>query len=227
MSTNKFPAILLFSGGVDSFCAYHYLGRPQTVYFDLKTKCAKKEKKYVQRLVSDIIIDESLNLSGKEIGQNAYVPFRNLLLASQAAWYSDTIYIVGLKDDKVSDKNEAIFKDMSTLLSKIEGRKIQILSPFWKHTKAEVVAWYLKNVTSDPDQLLETVACYSEEDTNYCGKCPCCFRKWNAFRANGIKLDFYNKELMDDYYNRALEGKYISKRNQTIIKEIDAYRSGH
>jgi len=225
MCTNKFESILLFSGGIDSFCAYHYLNKPATVYFDLKTKYAAKERKHVLKLLPDIIIDESLNLSSREFGKNAYVPFRNLLLAAQAVKYSDIIYIVGVKDDKVSDKNELIFDDMSAILSKIEGRKIHILSPFWTMTKSEVVAWYLKNVTPDPEQLLATVACYSTEDTNYCGACPCCFRKWNALRTNGIDIHFHNDELMDDYYKRALRKEYIPERNKSIIQEIDAYRS--
>lgn len=222
-----FPAILLFSGGIDSFCAYHYLGKPQTVYFDLRTKYSAKEKANVQKLVPSIIIDHSLDLASREFGETAYVPFRNLLLAAQAATYSNIIYIVGVKDDRVSDKNEHIFKQMSEILSKIEGREIQIFSPFWHMTKAEVVHWYLTNVTSDPTGLINTVACYSEEHTNYCGKCPCCFRKWNALQENGVDIPFYNEELLNQYYQYAKEGKYIPERNQAIIHTIDAYRSRH
>ena len=225
MSTNKFPSIFLFSGGIDSFCAYHYLKQPNTVYFDLGTRYSKKELKYVQKLVPDIIVDTSLNFGDKEFGADAYVPFRNLLLAAQAVKYSDVVYIVGVKDDKVSDKNEEIFEKMSALLSEMEGRTIQILSPFWNMTKAVVVNWYLTNVTTNPKALLDTISCYSEEDTNYCGMCPCCFRKWNALRANGIDIAFYNDDLMDEYYERALQGRYIPERNRTIIQEIDAYRS--
>jgi 7-cyano-7-deazaguanine synthase in queuosine biosynthesis len=227
MFTEKFKSILLFSGGIDSFCAYHYLGKPQTVYFDLKTRYAQKERKYVLQIIPSTIIDNSLNLSDREYGEKAYVPFRNLLLAAQAVKYSDTIYIAGLKDDKVSDKNESVFKRMSALLSEMERRQIQILSPFWEMTKAQVVEWYLKNVTSNPEKLLSTVSCYSEEDTNYCGKCPCCFRKWNALQANGIDIDFYNESLIDEYYNKALQGEYIPERNTSIIQVIDAYRNRH
>jgi 7-cyano-7-deazaguanine synthase in queuosine biosynthesis len=222
---SKFPAILLFSGGVDSFVAWYWLGKPQTVYFDLKTKCAEKEKKFVQEIRPNIIIDQTLDLHAREIGQNAYVPFRNLLIASQAAWYSDIIYIIGLKDDKVLDKNEAAFNAISHTLSKLEGRPIKVLSPFWNMTKANVVKWYLENVNSNPEQLLKTVSCYSNESTNYCGFCPSCFRKWNAFRANGIDIKFYNDDLMEDYYQRAKAEEYIPERNESIIREIDAYRS--
>ena len=39
--------ILLFSGGIDSFVAYHYLGKPKTVYFDLGTPYTGKEIKVI------------------------------------------------------------------------------------------------------------------------------------------------------------------------------------
>jgi len=217
--------ILLLSGGIDSVCAYYYLGKPKTVYFHLKTKYSDKEAAYLRANFPDTVIDKSLDLGSREQGEKAYVPFRNLLLAAQATHYSDEIVIAGLKDDQVSDKNEAIFKEMSYMLSKIEQRVIRVYSPFWNFTKAQVVGWYLDNVSADPEELIQTVSCYSSEDTNYCGACPCCFRKWVALRTHGINLPFHNKALLDEYYTKAKENQYIKERNIAIEREIDAYRS--
>lgn len=208
--------ILLFSGGLDSYIAWHYLNYPQTVYFDLKTPYSKKEIKIVQRLIPSTVIDDSLNLKERQTGENAYVPFRNLYLAMLAYRYSDDIVIAGLKDDYVSDKNELAFLQFSMLLSKLENTKITVMSPFWQMTKEDIVKWYIDHFPKE--NLLETVSCYSEEDTNYCGKCPSCFRKWCALKVNGFEIDFYNKKLMDLYLKKAIRGVYDEKRNQLIIK---------
>lgn len=215
--------VLLFSGGIDSFCAYHYLDKPQTVYFDLKTPYTQKEIKVIKKLIPETIIDNSLNLGSRQIGEKAYVPFRNLYLAMLAVKYDDTVVIAGVKDDDVSDKNEPIFEKFSELLSELEGREINVISPFWGMTKEHVIEWYLEE--HSPDDLLKTVSCYSIEDTNYCGMCPSCFRKWCALKANNINLDFHNKVLMENYYNKALNNHYIPERNELIIKLTKEYLS--
>jgi 7-cyano-7-deazaguanine synthase len=211
--------ILLFSGGIDSFVAYHYLGRPQTVYFDLGTPYTQKEIKVIQELIPETIIDNSLNLGSRQIGEKAYVPFRNLYLAMLAVKYDDTIVIAGVKDDDVSDKNEPIFEKFSELLSELEGREINVISPFWGMTKEDVVEWYLENHPND-DLLLKTVSCYSKEDTNYCGMCPSCLRKYFALRANNIDIPFHNDILMREYYNKAKVDYYIPERNKNIIAQV-------
>jgi 7-cyano-7-deazaguanine synthase len=212
--------ILLFSGGIDSYVAWHYLRKPATVYFNLRSRYSNKEIRVVKKLIPSTIIDNSLNLSDREIGEKAYIPFRNLLLAAQAVKYSDLVVIAGLKDDIVSDKNELIFSKMSELLSEMEGRNIEIVSPFWDTTKDEVVKWFLKNGGTE-EQLLSTVSCYSpDEDITYCGSCPSCFRKWIALNNNGIEIEFYNEQLMREYYLRAINGHYIPERNRAIIETI-------
>ncbi|MDD5053494.1 MAG: 7-cyano-7-deazaguanine synthase [Sulfuricurvum sp.] len=215
--------ILLFSGGIDSFVAWHYLNKPKTVYFNLQSRYSLREISVVKKLIPTTIIDNSLNLSDREHGDNAYIPFRNLLLACQAVKYSNRIIIAGLLDDMVSDKNKEIFAEFSVLLTKLEGRTILIQSPFWYMTKEQVVRWYKENVGDD--EILKTTSCYSTGLDNYCGACPSCFRKWIALRSNGYDLDFWNEEMLDSYYDRAMKGKYVTARNVAITREIDAYRS--
>ncbi len=219
--------VLLFSGGIDSFCAYHFLKRPKTLYFDLKSRYSNKELLVVQQLIPSTIIDTSLDLNSREQGVNAYIPFRNLLLAIQATKYASTIWIAGVKDDNVGDKNEQVFKQMSDLLTNISGKTIQVKSPFWSYTKDEVISWYLHSYKGNPDNLIKTISCYDSSSQIYCGNCPACFRKWIALYVNGIKLDFFNQELAEQYYQRARHGVYDSKRNYNIIKIVHEYFHRH
>ena len=226
--TSRNDRILLYSGGIDSFCAYHFLGKPQTVYFYLHSKYSMKEWRYIQKEIPSTILDSSLDIRTREQGEKAYVPFRNLLLAIQASHYADIIYIAGLKDDQVRDKNEQAFAMMSSVLSTLEDRKIEVLSPFWDMTKADVVRWYLQNCPEGTKQeraqkLVDTVSCYAPDEQSYCGACPCCFRKWVALRTNDVPLDFYNEALMDEYYQAAKQEKYIPERNRMIMEVVDGY----
>lgn len=212
--------ILLFSGGIDSFVAYHYLGKPQTVYFNLHTKYSDKELKVVKSLIPDTSIEDCINFESREEAGTAFVPYRNLHLALLANKYSDTIVIAGLKDDMVNDKNEVVFLQFSRLMSDMMGRTITVTSPFWDMTKADVVRWYLHN-GGTKEQLLQTISCYSEEDTIYCGKCPACFRKWNALQYNGVTdLSFTNDDLMRKYFEDAVNCKYDRGRNFSILHEV-------
>lgn len=215
-----YKEILLFSGGIDSFIGYYYLNKPQTVYFDLNSKYSKKEIKTVKSILHDIIIDKSLRFLGEyEQNLNAHIPFRNLYLALQSALrYSDKIYICGLKDDNMTDKNEKMFKKWSELFSEIENREIQVLSPFWKMTKIDIVKWFAKNF--DKKLLLNTVSCYSEENKKYCGKCQSCFRKAVALNAVGINLPFYDKKIINYYKNRMNKGIYDKKREEYTLKYL-------
>lgn len=204
--------ILCFSGGMDSYIAWHYLGKPKTIYFDLGTPYAKKEIEVIQELVPDTIIENCLSLESRQIGEY-FIPHRNLFFALLANKYSDNIVMAGLKDDGIEDKNEAIFAEWSALLSKMSTRNVTVTSPFWQMTKENIVKWYLDNI-GDVERLKKTISCYSGVDTRYCGRCRSCFKKWSPFWNNGIKLPYYNKTLMLMYYTKehSLKEKEISTK---------------
>jgi len=215
--------ILLFSGGIDSYVAWHYLYNPQTVYFDLNTPYSEKEKRVVKKLIPSTIIESVIDFSTRQKGDHAFVPYRNLHLALLANEYADHIVIAGLKDDMVNDKNQTVFRQFSYLMSDMTKRKIIVMSPFWHMTKEQVVGWFLEN-GGTKEQLLSTISCYTKTKKKYCGKCPACFRKWCALRANGIDdLPFHNIPLMLEYKDKAEKGVYIPERNKTILKELKRY----
>jgi 7-cyano-7-deazaguanine synthase in queuosine biosynthesis len=222
------PTAVLVSGGIDSFVAYHMLDRKHSklipVYFNLNTPYSDKEIKAVVELFPHVTIDLSLDLKDRQIGEKAYIPFRNLLLACQAVKYADSIVIAGIKDDQVSDKNEGIFVQFSTLLTQLEQRVINVWSPLWEYTKSDLVAWWYREIEKEyREDIRKTVSCYSPLDVSYCSTCPSCFRKWNAFWDNGIEFNFDNKKLMKEYLNAAIYNRYIPERNESIIKCVRAF----
>lgn len=218
--------VLCYSGGIDSLIGSHYLDRSDAlhtdVYFNLGSRYSAKEYKYACKAHQGVTLDDSLAWLGiTEVGEKAFIPYRNLYLAMTASIkYAPNVCICGLKDDVVEDKNEQVFLMWSRHLSEIGREDVKIFSPFWGMTKDEIVAWYLANGGSL--KILEnlSVSCYNPIDSNYCGKCPSCFRKWVALKNAGSKLKFYNKQLASEYYLNCLKGKYDKQRRNNTIKVL-------
>lgn len=219
-------SVLLFSGGLDSYIAYHYLHKPETVYFDLGTEYSEKEIAVVKRLVPETVIDTSLRFLGSsQEGPNAYVPLRNLYIAMAAITRhkASRVFLGGVKDDMVEDNNKEIMALWTCTLSKSGKNPVLVDSPFFEMTKADIVKWFASR--HDVSKLLDTVSCYSGEDTTYCGKCPSCFRKAAALRHVGIKLPFTNEELVAYYRGRAEAGVYDPERNLSILDYLQVLDS--
>lgn len=217
--------ILLFSGGIDSYVAWHYLDKPYTVYFDLGTPYSEKEKIIVQELIPTTIINDSLKLGDQQQEENAYIPFRNLHLALLAYQYAPEIIICGIKDDIVSDKNPQIFAEFSKIMSVMEKKTINVYSPFFQYTKTQIIDWYINNGGNIDHLWYETISCYNAEmDSVYCGDCGSCFRKWNAFWEHGYHKTFHNMDIMNGYLERAIKGHYHNDRNESIVRCIQDYK---
>jgi len=208
--------VLCISGGVDSVVAYYYLNKPTSVYFNTGVPYADKEKRALENLGIPYIEDNSLKFPEKGI----YIPHRNLLFASRASQYGNPVYIAGLKDDMVEDKNEMAFSVMSDCLSVIGKEPVEIESPFWEMMKEDVVRWFLANDGHAEYRLKLTCSCYSESNFE-CMFCEACFRKNCALFANGIKRTFHNWKLVQHYTNRALEGYYLAERNVSILNYVE------
>jgi len=136
--------VICYSGGIDSFLGLHYLitqselssRKIYGVYFNLGSRYSGKELKYARELIvngrENITVDDSLSWLGRfEIGEKAFVPYRNLFLAMVAsAKYGPNVCICGLKDDVVEDKNEDVFDLWSKHLTEISRTPVKIFSPF-------------------------------------------------------------------------------------------------
>src|SRR3990167_6279596 len=150
--------VLCVSGGLDSTIAWFYLKKPKSVYVHLKHRYEKKEELAIRRIRNVVPEFDVVQLDGPDMGRfesgaNAFIPNRNLILATLAANYGNEINIVGIKGDRVVDKSPIAFSAMAACLNAIrkEGsRKLKAPSPFWKMTKTSIVRWALDNV---PDAI--------------------------------------------------------------------------
>lgn len=229
---SKYDSILLYSGGLDSYIAWHYLGHPQTVFFDIGHKYAAMEKRYVKKNAPKTIVDESMQLGDIEDSEFhahgvAYIPYRNLLLITlAAAKYSDNIFIGGVRDDSIRDNNVEFFRDLSFMLCKIAGRPIKVSSPFLPEMgKNDIVEWYKSNVGSLESLHSATFSCYSGGQAHACGKCGACFRKWLALYSAGHDIGYKNVDQMRATHALMCDPSYRvdEKRREATLKALESF----
>jgi len=217
---------LLFSGGMDSYIAYMYL--TATGMFEKRhiiplyinyhgEYCDAEQEVAVKLIPHTIVLSDVLNLSKLETGEKRYIPNRNLLMASIATNYSNTVMMAGLVDDNVGDKSKSFCRSASLVLSESLGRDIVFTSPFWSHEKADIVGWLLDVLGKEVAlaEIMKTKSCYSKTEL-YCGKCPSCFRKMCALAYHDIFIPFTNFNLVINYY--ATRANYPHKRLVGIYK---------
>jgi len=235
--------ILLFSGGLDSYIAYHYLGwynpgiKISTLYCDLGHRYAVHEVEKVKELIPTTIIDTRLNLADWE-EKDANIPMRNAFLSMIASHYDREIILVVQKGEmEIPDRTQKFMEDISKLITrlKVPSRACKIWSPFTQMTKASMVQWYLITGLSE-QKLLKTRSCYSAGEKP-CGKCSACFRRWVAMSLNDLHEEYESPILLNekipDYIRKMMKGKYDAQRTAetlaALIKagyDVDRYITG-
>jgi 7-cyano-7-deazaguanine synthase len=211
--------VLLFSGGLDSLVAFHYLERPRCVHINLHGPYSYKERNTVLKLKRTLDIDLVMVDLGFEkqpfetLPEDAFIPARNLFLATVGSWYGSKVCIGGIKGDNVEDNNPDAHKAMSRILSAQSRKTIEVFSPFWDMTKSDLVAWYLEHV-GDEELLHLSTSCYHPTE-HQCGDCGSCFRKWVALKANGIEPRYLlSSRISETYLNRVRNGHYNNDNSQ-------------
>lgn len=220
-----FDSVLLFSGGLDSFMAYLYLKNVKgenvkPVYYNIGTKYANEEVEHIKSLpfADEVLFIDKISLGDLEC-DDAFVPNRNILLATHATSFSNKVWIGGSLSDRVGDNKKEVFDALSDLLTKVNGRLIKISSPFWNSYKCDLTSMIVHSLKlcSASDLVSNTFSCYNptkrvreikyslagcetkKYSTKECLYCPACFRKGAALFAASIKRPFYNQELIDKY----------------------------
>lgn len=212
LSQKTVPAkeILLYAGGLDCFVAWHYLGKPQAVHFDLGDRNRDHEYRAIDTLARRcgirLSVSRELDL-GQWEGSGGLIPLRHMHLAMLACHRADTIWCIGVKGDHAADRNPEAFAYISAVVSEFVGREIRVASPFWDMTKTEVVRWYIDQ-SLPVEYLHDTYSCRTANGSIlHCGRCEGCLHRWVALANNNIEAEFaanpWQWERMQDSYRPA------------------------
>lgn len=220
--------VLLYSGGMDSYILAHMYPFAKLLYIDSGARYTEKElsKIYLTpRFNGDkteiTVLRGVVDLSQYE-REDAIVPARNLILATIASFYGDTVLLAATAGDKSTDKDDLFTSLTGKTLSHIydcdhfERGRIKVLLPTKEWTKSKLVRWYVEKGYSIGN-LINTVSCYSEEK-GHCGKCKACLRKWVALKDNNIHGVKFNTHPRD-YDWSSIIAKIQSKKGWRCPEE--------
>ena len=209
--------VLLVSGGVDSFVAFHKLRmggkEPLCVFVNYGQLYYEMEFEAVRALygrVTEVKVDGL-----PKLGVDVHVPARNLMFATIGVRFASEVVIAGVGDEICSDKSVSEFRNMSRILSKHCGFSVKVSSPLWGYTKESAVAEYLVR-GGDVELLRKTVSCYSAE---LCGDCEACFRRAIALACNGVIVPLGDRVIGEQVSRLHM---YDQARQSSIIRGIRA-----
>ena len=190
---------LLFSGGLDSYCAHLYLKHKgisdfhDLVNIYVGTETNRREIARMGMLVKQLNLGGVKSILGVDLETveqtDGFVPLRNLLLVGLPVMHRyDTVYLAAVKGEGSLDKTYKFAKDTSDLFSYLLGRRISIQMPVAHMTKTELVRWVLDNGATTEEKLSLTTSCYRPDNalTGRCGECQACVRRWVAMMLNDI-----------------------------------------
>lgn len=211
---------VLYSGGLDSYIMYHMAKKTHPndeiicIYYDHGQPVAKRE---IENLPDFVKIKKVqwLDENNGPIAQPGrregaiMIPGRNLvfgvLLACQEL--PDEIWmgtLHGETHEKGTDKNYIFLKYLNETINYVLGpfkyfSPIQVKFPLAdsKLNKLEEVRWALNNGISKED-LIKTRSCHNG-DTDRCGACIQCIKRWAVFGECGFTEDYDIHPLDSDF----------------------------
>lgn len=222
--------VILYSGGLDSVIMHHLAKKeyPNSNillrYYNIGQEYAEKEMKNLpqETLIRNIDwIRGSDDIQQKENTHNIMIPGRNLVLATLVACQElpDQIWLGALQGeihDKATDKNYTFLDLINTtinyVISPYTEKDILVRFPLADKGfgKFESVKYYL-DTGGSPETLLKSSSCLSaekNEDTNNCGHCIVCLRRWGIFSQLGLKEKYVHHpvyEMSNDNKKMILE----------------------
>jgi len=208
-----------YSGGLDSAIMYHMakINNPdaeiKTIYWDHGQPNAQREIQGLPDFVEVRKVDwlgkdkQPVTQPGRREGP-IMIPGRNLVFATLLACQevADEIHIGALQGElhlKGTDKNRIFAASASATLSYVlspwlpEGVQVKFPLADAGLDKLGEVRWALDNNLTEED-LLATRSCHSG-DTERCGECIQCVKRWAVFGACGFKEDYDIHPLESDF----------------------------
>lgn len=201
-SLSRKPLAICWSGGMDSFIAYHWarieLGYdPEDIIcvnFNLNHPYYEKEKRAMDA-IGIPYVTFNLNLIQDQLGntptvQDYIIPGRNMIFASIAAGLGERVWIVGISFEDhpfMYDKNSNFYRVATLALSQSLGTTTIVETPFSEMSKTDCIRWAAEHDLLNA--LDETVSCYHPTEKR-CGGCGLCFKRHIAMKAAGLSEQY-------------------------------------
>lgn len=226
MAESKPVTVLLYSGGLDSYCLRYLLKPDYLLYVNVGSAYAGEEMK---RLSAEVKVVNLEWLSTLE-RENKILPARNLIFATIAACYGSVVYLGATEGDRVRDKTEEFSSQASDLLTYLftdywnnNSQKITVSLPFKTYTKAEIVNAYLNAGGNIAQLARESYSCYSGQ-AQECGQCKPCYRKYVALRLNGYTSPHYQRNpllyIQSTILPALLHGSVRGREDLDVLKLV-------
>lgn len=201
--------INLCSGGMDSYLAWRlFEPEARNVYVRIAHRYQGRELRALMALSA---LDPDFKWSeveGPHIGHletpSGIIPMRNALLLLTAAaamvpadgQVAHAHLLLGALDGEInSDKSPELLEAVERVLDLswrrqywTGGVSFKVYSPVRMATKADLIRLYARR-GGDMRVLAATCSCYSgstRDDSDHCGACPACVKRWIAFRAADV-----------------------------------------
>lgn len=218
-------SVLLYSGGLDSYCA-NYLWKPDIrLYCKIGHKYQRNELNALKRQSGiHVILDDDLYLGDLELS-NGIIPLRNLYLIMRASHYGDVIGLGALKGEVNPDKSELFRIQTEQILNTCYAPSywsdrplLSVVYPVSQYTKTELIREYLKDGGSADKLINETRSCYSNHKLP-CGVCSACVKRYIALTLNGLHEVYLSEPNKSDYLNDIKDrwNTYDSLRQKEIL----------
>jgi 7-cyano-7-deazaguanine synthase len=210
--------VVLYSGGLDSFCLAHAVQPDLLVYFDIGLPEQQYEQAAIQAmhnvgaLPAPIVFDTRFHLAPYKL-ENEVMPFRNLFFLAGGFTYGDKLYLGKTASSRNLDKNSTFAAKALDVLKYVSqnpagnppgllAENMEILLPFDTKTKSQFLSEFISN-GGNLEHLRMSRSCYKPHGKE-CGKCQSCIRKSIAFVNNNLAIDFFESTPIP-YYQAQLD----------------------
>lgn len=218
--------VLLYSGGVDSWLIDKLWKPDVKLYVDIGTNTSKGE---IERLPKDVVVAKLRDLHLLERKEDFILPLRNLYLIAMATNYGDEICLGANATDATLDKTDEFAEKMTDLLTYMyqpqkwtPGRKIDVVVPFRKYTKGQLLKEYINQGGDIRKAYEETWTCFTPNGDTECHSCRACFLKFMAFVENDFKFTQMELDSYREYLIQKVNDKNYKDRLYTREQVIEA-----
>lgn len=220
--------VVLFTGGLDSFCLAHEVNPDVLLYFPLGLPENDREVETINsfnHLPVPVTIDPRFKLADQKL-PNETLPLRNAFLILGAAYYGSQIYVASTASCTNLDTSPEFAEALKVVMSMVlaDPRRnpvamgkdaIDIHMPLHGMTKTEFVARHVERFGRH-SEIHKTRSCYTSNEKE-CGRCQSCIGKFMALINNDLPCDFdYDPayELRDQY------GITLRNKNYKAAREV-------